>query len=312
MRLRGCLSRRSGGQGNLSGVFAEPGGIGAGWRVLLFLALLVLQIVIVAVVFAIVVRHAGYRHITLPAQLTPIFIGANELTLLLPVLGASWVMAFLEDVSLTAYGLGGPRKIPLLLGGLAGGLAALSLLILILLATGYGVATSGLLGLAGDFRYAIEWLAVSMLIGFTEEFAFRGYLLQALGRAIGFWPSALATSLLFGALHGSNQGETIIGLLDAGCIGVLFCLSVRLTGSLWWAIGFHGGWDYAENFIFGTRDSGNSTYGTLMDLLPRGNPLFSGGIAGPEGSVFALVVVVFTAVCVWFVFSARNKTAARI
>lgn len=309
MRLRGCLNRRGGIHGNLSRVFAGPEGIRAGWRVLLFLALLVLQLVVVGVVFSVAVRHAGYRHITLPAQLTPIFIGANELTLLLPVLGASWVMAFLEDVSLTAYGLGGLSKIPRLLGGLAGGVAALSLLILVLLVAGYGVAASGALGLVGDFRYAIEWFAVSLLIGFTEEFAFRGYLLQALGRGIGFWPGALATSLLFGALHGSNQSETIIGLLDVGCTGLLFCLSLRLTGSLWWAIGFHGGWDYAENFIFGTRDSGNSTYGTLMDFAPRGNTLFSGGLAGPEGSVFALVVVECAAACVWFVFSARSKTA---
>jgi uncharacterized protein len=308
MRLRGCLNRRGGIHGNLSGVFAGPEGIRAGWRILLFLALLVLQLVIVAVVFSVAVRHAGYRHIALPTQLTPIFIGANELTLLLPVLGASWAMAFLEDVSLTAYGLRDLRKIPRLLGGLASGVAALSVLILILLVTGYGVAASGQLGPVGDLRYTAEWFAVSLFIGFTEEFAFRGYLLQALGRGIGFWPGALVTSLLFGALHGSNQSETILGLLDVGCTGLLFCLSLRLTGSLWWAIGFHGGWDYAENFIFGTRDSGNSTYGTLMDFLPRGNTLFSGGLAGPEGSVFALVVVGAAAFCVWFVLSARNRT----
>jgi membrane protease YdiL (CAAX protease family) len=306
MRLRGCLNRRGGIHGNLRGVFTGPEGVRAVWRVLLFLALLALQLVIVAVVFAVVLRHAGYRHITLPAQLTPLFVSGNELTLLLPVLGASWSMAFLEDVSLTSYGLEGLRKIPRLLGGLAGGLAALSVLILILLVTGYGVATGGVLGLAGDFRYGAEWLAVSLLIGFTEEFAFRGYLLRTLGRGIGFWPGALLTSVLFGALHGSNQSETFLGLLNVGCTGLLFCLSIRLTGSLWWAIGFHGGWDYAENFIFGTRDSGNSCYGTLMNFLPRGNPVFSGGLTGPEGSVFCLVVLGVAMGCVWLVLSARE------
>ena len=32
---------------------------------------------------------------------------------------------------------------------------------------------------------------------------------------------------------------------------------MKLTGSLWWAIGFHGALDWAEDFFYGVANSGN-------------------------------------------------------
>jgi len=310
MRLRGCLNRRGEINGNLERLFMGQQGLRAGWRVGLFLGLSVLQLAVVIAVMILIFRHAGAHRTSVPTVFTPWLVFLNELALLLPVCGATGAMAVLEDRSFLSYGLDGAHRTRRLAGGLLAGVAALGLLAGILLVTGYGVATPGPLGWAGNLGYGAAWAAVSLLVGFTEEFAFRGYVLRTLTQGVGFWPAAFCTSAVFGAMHGANHGETLIGLGQDGAAGLLFCLGLRLTKSLWWSIGFHGGWDYAENFIFGTHDSGSSCYGTLLNFAPRGNVYFSGGLTGPEGSVFAVGVLLLAAAAAWQVFAPHRTNAA--
>jgi membrane protease YdiL (CAAX protease family) len=62
------------------------------------------------------------------------------------------------------------------------------------------------------------------------------------------------------------------------------------TGSLWWAIGFHMAWDWAQSFLYGVPDSGNISVGRLFQTHFAGKPLLSGGSDGPEGSLFCIPI----------------------
>jgi len=110
----------------------------------------------------------------------------------------------------------------------------------------------------------------------------------------GFWQAAWVTSTLFGYVHTGNGGENWVGILAAAAIGFVFVVSVRVTGSAWWAIGFHTAWDWAETFFFGTADSGLPAQGSWLAAKPVGNALWSGGANGPEGSLLVLVVILAT------------------
>lgn len=106
-----------------------------------------------------------------------------------------------------------------------------------------------------------------------------------------FWQAAWVTSTFFGFYHTSNFGETNLGVFAAAAVGFVFCVSVWLTGSAWWAIGCHAAWDWAETFVYGTADSGLQARGHLLSASPAGNPLWSGGTDGPEGSVLVLAAI---------------------
>ncbi len=264
-------------------------------RIVIFFGMLAVLFGIVLLVFPVFARNIPRNALIVSGRFTPLLVCLNELVLLLPVLGATIAMSRLENCGFGAYGLRGPRRFRRLGGGLISGFAALSLVAYVLLLTRHGVIAPN----RSNIRYGIEWLGASLLTGFTEELAFRGYLLKTLGDAIGFWRAALITSVVFAAMHGFNQGETIAGLLGLAAAGMVLCLGIRWTGSLWWAIGFHGGWDYAENFAFGTHDSGSACYGALMNFTPRGDALLSGGAAGPEASVFNLCVLALAGIVLW-------------
>jgi membrane protease YdiL (CAAX protease family) len=107
----------------------------------------------------------------------------------------------------------------------------------------------------------------------------------------GFWQAAWVTSTLFGFVHTGNGGESWIGIFAAGAIGFVFCVSIRLTGSAWWAIGTHAGWDWGETYFYGTPDSGMVAPGHFLSTTVSGNVLWSGGGAGPEGSLLVLAVI---------------------
>ncbi len=104
----------------------------------------------------------------------------------------------------------------------------------------------------------------------------------------GFWNAAWVTTVFFGAAHTGNLGENWIGIFSAAGIGFVFCVSVRLTGSVWWALGCHAAWDWAETYFYGTADSGMVATGHLLTTSAAGNAIWSGGTDGPEGSVLVI------------------------
>lgn len=105
-----------------------------------------------------------------------------------------------------------------------------------------------------------------------------------------FWQAAWVTSTAFGSYHTDNPGETSIGIFAAALIGFVFCVAVRVTGSAWWGIGCHAAWDWAETYFYGSADSGLVAQGHYLTTRPSGNPLWSGGSDGPEGSLLVIAV----------------------
>src|SRR3984957_15105595 len=125
-----------------------------------------------------------------------------------------------------------------------------------------------------------------------------------------FWQAAWVTSTFFGFYHTSNNGENWIGVFAAAFIGFVFCISVRVTGSAWWAIGCHAAWDWAETFFYGAADSGFQGQGHFLSANSAGNPLWSGGTDGPEGSLLVLGVVLLLLLFL-IAFYARNKSESQ-
>ncbi len=125
-------------------------------------------------------------------------------------------------------------------------------------------------------RFAAAWAVAFLLVGVTEEFLFRGYSLYTLASGIGFWPAAVLLSMFFGAIHLRNIGEDWIGALGTIAIALVFAFSLWRTGSLWFAVGLHASWDWAESFFsteFQTVVTKQLEHCSLRDLQDRnGSP----------------------------------------
>ncbi len=129
-------------------------------------------------------------------------------------------------------------------------------------------------------------------------------------KSAGFWQAAWVTSTLFGFIHTGNNGENWIGIFAAAAIGFVFCVSVRVTGSAWWAIGCHFAWDWAETYFFGTADSGLPAQGHFLTTSPAGSALWSGGTDGPEGSLLVLAVILLLLVALLVMYGRKRPAPA--
>ena len=227
---------------------------------------------------------------------------------LLVVLVATWIMARIEGRRLVVYGYAGRATLVRFLSGCVWGFVALSALVAVLWKTHLLAFDAGHLHGFTAWKYGAAWLLIFVLTGIFEESLLRGYLQYTLTRGIGFWWGALLMSILFGAIHGSNKGESPVGLFSAGAAGLFFCLSLWYTGSLWWAIGFHATWDWAQTFFYGTPDSGMVARGHLLSEHPVGPLLWSGGPTGPEGSLYIVPFLLIMALVMWLWWRRRGVT----
>ena len=122
-----------------------------------------------------------------------------------------------------------------------------------------------------------------------------------------FWQAAWVTSTLFGFSHTFNGGENWIGIFAAALVVFVFCVSVYVTGSAWWAIGCHAAWDWAETYFYGTADSGFVAPGHLLSATPAGNAFWSGGTDGPEGSILVIAVLLLLLAALLAIYGRKKR-----
>jgi membrane protease YdiL (CAAX protease family) len=207
------------------------------------------------------------------------------------------ILSRVEGRSWGSYGLPGSRAFGRLFwAGLLWGFSAISVLMLTLNRLHCFAFGHPALHAARAFRFALFWAMMFLLVGFFEEFLLRGYSQFTLARGIGFWPAAIALSCAFGLIHLRNGGEQWSGLLAAAVIGFFFCLTLRRTGNLWFAVGFHAAWDWGETYFYSVPDSGTLFPGHLFQSSLRGPSWLSGGSVGPEGSVLCFAVILLAGI----------------
>ena len=219
------------------------------------------------------------------------------------VILATWIVSRMEKRPLDDYGIP-PRQAfgKRFWEGSLWGFAALSALLLILHLSGHFQIDSVALSGGAVFRYALGWAVVFLAVSVSEELGFRGYWLFSFSRRIRFWPAALFTSVVFGAAHLGNPGENVLGILQVVAVGLLLCFTLRRTGNLWFALGFHAAWDWAETFFYGTPDSGVLGVGRYLNTSVQGPNWLTGGSAGPEGSLLVFIVFALCALLIHFRF----------
>ena len=287
------------------GVFVSAQGIRAGWSMLIFLAILIAEVLLTRVP---VNRLLHSIHDKPALQVWSAVLGAGIPALL--VLVATAIMAKIEKQPVLSYGFMGEHKLSRFVTGIAGGVAVLSVLILALKMSGFLIFDGQTLHGKSAWSYGLQWGLAFLLTALFEESLLRGYLQFTLTRGIGFWRAAVVLSIAFGATHLPNHGESPIGIFSVIGIGLVFCLSLGLTKSLYWAVGLHAGWDWAQSYLYGVPDSGCVAPGHLLTTHPSGGLLWSGALTGPEGSLYVIPVMAVIALGVWLAWHQREKDVA--
>lgn len=283
-------------------VFVGKSGIRAGWGILLFIVIFAAALFGASFLLRHYLEHRAHGAMTPSAGLVA------EGVQLACVVIATGILALIERKSLLAYGYQGKARATRFFSGLVWGFVAITVLVLSLWQLGWLAFDGRSLAGAAIWSYAGKWAVMFLMVAIFEESLLRGYLQYTMTRGVGFWWGALLFSFLFGFAHTTNAGESPIGLFSAGAVGLVFCLSIWYTGSLWWAVGFHAAWDWGESYFYGTSDSGVLVKGHLFSEHPVGKILWSGGKTGPEGSLLIVPLLAIIAILMWLWWGRRGES----
>jgi len=272
----------------------------APWRVGATLSLLLLAAVVVAPLTRLLTGldapESGWDLV--------VFAGAF-LGLSVAVVGLAWVVdrRYTRDLGVAPSG----RWYRDCAAGLAVGGAMATAVVAVLLATRAAsvagtvtgrqaqLTVTGVGPLVGAGLWALFYTGAATL----EEVAVRGYLLVNaaegvsgwLGRRRGLLFGVAVTAGLFGVLHASNPGGTVLGLLNITLAGFLLGGTYVLTGRLALAVGIHAAWNFTVGAVYGLPVSGLKTSSALFAVEPDGSRALTGGPFGPEGGVVMLAAL---------------------
>jgi uncharacterized protein len=284
-------------------LFNEYGRLRSGWRVFLFLFLLLAS----SFVFVTALR-VGYATlhtlIPRPSYASAIFELIFRCTLIISALGAGYLLAkYVEGLPFRSLGLtfheGWLRDFLL---GCAVAFATLVLAVVISVAAG-NLRFS--LNAAEQIPAIIKSFIGSGILLFVaalaEEAMFRGYPLQTLARAGYAWLGVVLTLAFFAWGHLDNPNVVPqFTFANTALAGLWFAIAYLRTRSLWLPLGLHWAWNWALGWFFGLPISGLKLVSHPVLVANDGGPFWlTGGTYGMEGGLACTIAFALSTLLIW-------------
>lgn len=143
--------------------------------------------------------------------------------------------------------------------------------------------------------------ALFILAALAEEAMFRGYPLQTLTRAGLVWFGVFITSVPFAAIH-LNNPNVVAGFtfINTALAGVWLAVAYLRTRSLWFPLGVHWAWNWAQGSVFGLPVSGLTlSKHPVLQAFDHGPAWLTGGSYGPEGGLCCTVALLLSTLFIW-------------
>jgi len=131
------------------------------------------------------------------------------------------------------------------------------------------------------------FLALYILVGWTEELLFRGYQLQTLASGLNLFWAVFISSAVFGIAHLITPNASWVSATLIFLIAMFLAYCYVRTKQLWLYIGLHIGWNFFEGVVFGFQVSGLNPYHVIRHQV-TGPELWTGGSFGPEAGLIIL------------------------
>jgi CAAX protease family protein len=279
---------------------ARDGRLRAGWRLLIFLVMLL-------VVAALEGRVRG----GLAGRLPDLYEGLVRALVFALLIVAVLFLASraLDHRRISDYGFHLSRRwwTELALGLGLGALLMFGVLA-VELAMGWVKVTGSFAAVSGQPFAATILVGVVAVaaVAFGEEASYRGYPIKNLTEGVGRarWGSVtavLVAAVFFGLAHATNENATWLTTINIVIFGLLFGTCYVLTGALALPIGLHFAWDFVQGFVLGVVAEGKEYGSVLVVANDSSATLWTGQPYGAEGGLMgtAAFLAGFLGVFAW-------------
>ncbi|EOR27200.1 CPBP family intramembrane metalloprotease [Cytobacillus oceanisediminis] len=276
----------------------KMGKVRSGWIILLAItATMIAQMILSAPGMIIAVIIESQIHPNISDEMIDQVLDSSPLSLLSQGLGLIGGIAilfllwkFVNKKRISEMGF--KRFSPDFITGLGLGAVSIVFIFLILLFT-QNIEMANSFASPDFSAYTLSYLLFFILVGFSEELTFRGYIMTTLAdngnsKTVVY----IVSSLIFGVAHLLNPNVAVLGIINIFLVGLLFAYMYDKTKSLWMPIGYHITWNYFQGNVFGFPVSGTTPHGLYGIDVSMGNNWLTGGSFGLEGGLLATLMIV--------------------
>ncbi len=288
--------------------FNESAMIRSGWRAAIFLVvfLFISGISIIATIQVIKLFPFGQGTGGFLPLVIPFAISTIVAVLLAWQFGKK-----LEGVPFDALGVsfGKGWSKNLIYGGLVGGVALCSAVIIAVMAGGMSLVRNETSTASAVSITLLTTFAIFVVGAASEETLFRGYLLQTFTREKAIFIGVAFTSLLFAVAHNNNPAANWFSSLNTLLAGVWFAAAYLKTRDLWFPFGVHLAWNWLQGPVFGINVSGIAEFSPdpILRAIDIGPAWLTGGSYGIEGGIACTIAIIISIGLIYFLPGLKSE-----
>lgn len=213
---------------------------------------------------------------------------------------------FIEKRSLGSMGMRKKSALTHYLRGIVTGLVLMSVIAVLTALTGVmKISIVSEINIGIILVYFFGWLVQGM----SEEFIFRGYLMNTIGGKHSAASALTVSSIAFALAHITNPGLSILAFINLVLFAVFAGLYMICFDDIWGACAIHSIWNFTQGNIFGISVSGTGEAESLLRTAAvSSRSWLTGGKFGIEGSIFTTIVL--AAATVIIILRIRKSQAA--
>ena len=152
-------------------------------------------------------------------------------------------------------------------------------------------------------------LGLLLLVAFSEELVFRGYILNNLLDTFpNRWIALVISAVLFAIFHITNPGINSLAFANLFLAGCLLGMNYIYTKNLWYSLAFHLSWNFFQGPLLGFRVSG-LTLPSLLQAETKGDLMITGGDFGLEGSVLNMALSIIAILVLAWAFERKYNSS---
>lgn len=196
---------------------------------------------------------------------------------------------FIEMRTVSSMGVRKRRLVPNYFIGIGVGLLMMTTITMLTVLSG-----ANSIKLCSDINVKIILL---FLLGFffqgmSEEFIFRGCLMNSVGGKHSPYLAIAISSVAFAAAHLANPGISVLAMINLTLFGVFAAVYMIYFDDIWGVCAIHSIWNFSQGNIFGISVSGSVNAESVFRTVNRSDSaVLNGGNFGIEGSIFTTLVL---------------------
>lgn len=180
----------------------------------------------------------------------------------------------------------------------------------VLMSAAFGISR---IKLCGNINFGlIALFAFGFLIqGMSEEFIFRGYLMNTLASRHNPWAAVLISSAAFSLAHLVNPGYNLFIFFNLSLFGVFAGLYMIAFDDIWGVCAIHSVWNFSQGNLYGISVSGTGETESVFNVSAvSSSKLLTGGDFGIEGSIITTAVLMIGIVIVFLKIKKQGMITA--